>query len=65
MTKQEQLNRAKTLLKATYDLLQQQDDAYFVLNLLAQSVEYDGTSCDGYCLKDDIQSLLEEMNLDI
>ena len=54
------LERAKTLLKATLDLLQKQDDAHYVLNLLTETVSYDDADCDGYCLMDDIRTWFEE-----
>lgn len=51
--------RAETLLKACLDLLRKQDGSYYVLNLLRETVVYDGAECDGYCLMDDIKSCLE------
>lgn len=53
---QQALDRAKVLLKATYDLLQKQKDSAIVLNILATTAEWDGTECDGYCLQDDIDN---------
>lgn len=55
-------NRLKVLLKATYKLLKKQDDSSYVLNLLEESVFYDGAECDGYCLMEDIarELMLEE-----
>tara|TARA_Y100000310_G_C20673865_1_gene811748 strand:- start:657 stop:851 length:195 start_codon:yes stop_codon:yes gene_type:complete len=61
MTKQGQLDRAKTLLKATFDLLEKQEDSVYVLNLLAEEIHYDNTLCDGCCLKSDIEYLLDEI----
>ena len=57
-----ELKYAKVLLKATYDLLKQCDDSYFVLNVLEQLVTYDGVECDGYCLMEDIAAFMEEWN---
>ena len=54
-----QLERAKVYLKATSDLLQKQNESHYVLNLLETTVFYDEVDCDGYCLKDDIDSFLE------
>ena len=48
------LERAKTLLKATTDLLEKQEGNYYVLNLLEETVFYDGAVCRGSCLKNDI-----------
>ena len=64
MTKAEMmdsLNRAKTLLKATKDLLEKQENSYYVLNLLDETVFYDGAECDGTCLKDDIDYWFDEL----
>ena len=55
-----ELKYAKVLLKATYDLLKQCDDSYFVLNVLEQLVTYDEVVCDGYCLMEDIETFMEE-----
>ena len=55
------LERAKTLLKATKELLETQDNSYYVLNLLDETVFYDGAECDGCCLKDDIGYWLDEL----
>lgn len=53
-------DRAMILLKACLSLLDKQKDSCFVLNLLEQTVVYDGTECDGYCLSDDIKDYLME-----
>ena len=58
----EQIERAKILLKAARNLLSKQKKAYFVLNLLEETVHYDGADCDGSCLIDDIDALLEEID---
>lgn len=50
--------RYKILLKAAYDLLKKQDGSFYVLNLLEETVEYDGAECDGYCLMEDIAEAL-------
>jgi len=61
---QEALNRAKTLLKATGKLLKKQEDSYYVLNILKETVYYDGAECDGLCLLDDIRYWLDEFTTD-
>ena len=48
------LERCVTLLKATYNLLKKQVESPFVLNILEETVFYDETDCDGYCLMEDI-----------
>lgn len=47
-------DRKEILLKAAYDLLKKQKGSPYVLDLLGESVFYDGTDCDGSCLMDDI-----------
>ena len=54
-----ELQRARILLKAAYNLLEQQVNSGYVLNLLAQTVFYDEAECDGNCLMEDIGLLLE------
>ena len=51
--------RAKVLLKACFDLLQKQQESYYVLNLLRETINYDDADCDGYCLQEDIKDFLE------
>lgn len=53
------LKRARELLEATYKLLQRQDESPWVLNLLEETIYYDETECDGSCLMEDIEDLLE------
>ena len=55
------LKRVKILLKATKDLLKKQVDSYYVLNLLSETVLYDGAKCDGSYLKEDINYWLDEL----
>ena len=56
----EENKRAKTLLKATYDLLKKCDDSYHVKDVLGEKVMYDNAECDGICLMEDIESFLTE-----
>ena len=53
-------DRAITLLKAVYHLLNKQKESFYVLNLLCETAFYDGADCDGYCLMDDIEDYLAE-----
>ena len=55
------LDRAKILLIATKELLEKQEESFYVLNILEQTVFYDDAECDGYCLKDDIIDFLESL----
>ena len=50
--------RLIVLLKACKELLEKQNNSYYVLNLLEQKVNYDDTECDGYCLLEDIENEL-------
>ena len=54
-------DRKITLLKACRKLLQKQDESPIVLNLLEETVYYDGADCDGNCLLEDIEELLIEI----
>lgn len=54
------LSRARTLLKAAGTLLKKQEDSYYVLNLLAETIYYDEAECDGSCLLDDIRYWFDE-----
>ena len=54
-----ELKRARVLLNATYELLMKQKDSGYVLNLLSETIFYDEAECDGYCLMEDIENLLE------
>lgn len=49
-----QEDRKTILLKAAFDLLKKCKDSHYVLDVLEQTVFYDGADCDGSCLMDDI-----------
>ena len=55
------LERARTLLKATKELLEKQENSCYVLNMLEQTVFYDEAKCDGFCLKEDIGYWFDEL----
>lgn len=59
MKKSQQLDRATVLLKAALDILSQCENSPVVLEVLGVTTFYDGTECDGACLKDDIEAWLE------
>lgn len=59
----EELQRARTLLKAAYELFEKQDNSGYVLNLLSETVYYDDAECDGNCLMEDISYLLDESKI--
>ena len=55
--------RYVTLLRAAHTLLKKQHDANCVLNLLAETVDYDGAECDGDCLLNDIEYYFDEIGV--
>lgn len=57
----ENLDRAIILLRATKELLSKQKDSPYTLNMLNETTFYDECDCDGYCLLDDIEALLDLM----
>ena len=52
-------DRATVLLRATLEILNKCDDGPFVKDVFGETAYYDGTDCDGYCLKEDIEHFLE------
>ena len=52
-------SRARELLNACAELFNKQNESFYVLNLLEETVYYDECECDGNCLWEDIVSLLE------
>lgn len=54
MSIDDKIKRYETLLKAAYELLKKQEKSEYTLDLLSETVFYDETDCDGYCLMEDI-----------
>lgn len=54
-----------TLLRAAHTLLKKQYDTIYVLNLLVETVDYDGAECDGNCLMEDIEYYFDEIGVDM
>ena len=54
--------RATTLLQATLDILNKCDEGIYVKNVFEVTAIWDDAECDGYCLKNEIEELLEELN---
>lgn len=52
-------DRKLTLLLAAHTLLMKQKNAGHVLDILSETVHYDGADCDGNCLLEDITIELE------
>jgi hypothetical protein len=59
MTELEQ--RKDVLLRATLDILKKCDEGSYVKNVLEVTAKWDDTTCDGYCLMQEIEDLLEEV----
>ena len=57
---QENFDRAITLLKASKDLLEIADNQHFIEQATCIIVHYDEADCDGSCLMDDINILLDD-----
>lgn len=53
--------RAKVLLKATLDILKECDEGPYEKNALEVCAEWDGVQCDGYCLMEEIEDLLSQL----
>lgn len=53
--------RALILLKAASDILEKLDETPYVLNFFEQTAVWDEVECDGYCLMEEINDLLEEV----
>lgn len=54
MSIDDKIKRYETLLKAAYELLKKQEESGYTLDLLSETVFYDGADCDVYCLMEDI-----------
>ncbi|APH22439.1 hypothetical protein [Clostridium botulinum] len=54
-------DRKIILLKACRDLLKKQENSSYVLDLLEETVFYDDADCDGYCLIEDIEMELSDI----
>lgn len=54
-----QQQRAIELLKATVQMLNKIDRSPYVVSPFETVITYDDAECDGYCLRDDINYLLD------
>lgn len=59
----EKMKRALYLLMAANNLLNKQNESVHVLNMLSETVKYDGAECDGFCLMEDIQACLDAFGI--
>lgn len=55
----EQLTRANILLRAARDILKTCAELPYTAYAPSITANYDGTTCDGYCLREDIEMFLE------
>lgn len=55
----EEYERIQVLLRAARDLLRKNDRAFYVEKATGTIVFYDGAECDGTCLMEEIEMLLE------
>lgn len=56
---EDRTERLEVLLRAAYELLRRQEESSYVLNLLSETVYYDGAERDGNCLMEDIAAELD------
>ena len=52
-------DRATVLLNAVLEILNKCNNVPYVKDVFGETAHYDGTDCDGYCLKEDIEHFLE------
>jgi len=57
-----QQERAKILIKAAIDILEQCENSTYVLDALQATATWDDTECDGSCLLEEMKDLLEEID---
>lgn len=60
MTKEQQ-EQAKKLLQATLDILKQCDEGGYVKNVMEVTAVWDEIECDGYCLMEEVEVLIDEL----
>lgn len=49
-------DRKTILLKACLELLKKADESHYIIDVMSETVNYDGVDCDGYCLMEDIKT---------
>lgn len=59
---QEQQERARTLMQAALDILNKCDEGIYVKNVMEVTAIWDKAKCDGYCLKEELGQLIDEIN---
>jgi hypothetical protein len=58
----EQQKRAKVLIQAAIDILEQCENSPYVLDALQVTATWDDTECDGSCLLEEMKDLLVEID---
>ena len=61
MNEKEIIERAKTLLQAYINMYDKQSRSIYVIDIRELTAFYDGCECDGGCLYDDIENLLDDI----
>lgn len=59
------MDRQTELLITAYKLLKKQSETPYVLDILSETVNYDGVLCDGNCLMEDIEAYLLEYGIEV
>ena len=54
-------DRAYIMLKAARDILHKCRDSVYVTDVFTETAIWDGVECDGYCLMEEIEELVEEI----
>lgn len=60
MTKEQQ-EQSRKLLRATLDILKKCDENGYVVDVMAVTATWDEAECDGGCLMEEIELLIEEI----
>ena len=60
---EEKIKRALYMLMVANNLLTKQKDSHYVLNMLEETIDYDGAECDGDCILDDIEYCLADFGI--
>lgn len=59
---EEQKERALILMQATLDILNKCADSHYTPDVLSTTAIWDEAECDGYCLKDELTELLQNIS---
>lgn len=59
------LTREQILLRAAYQILKKTTEGVYVLDVLGVNTVWDEATCDGYCLMEEINDLLQDNDIDV